>query len=176
MKYDTILLEKDSGVAVITLNQPEKLNLITDKMFNEILGAFGDIAGDDGVKVVVLTAAGNIFSAGVDLKEHFLEPIEKAKSGELNMALDRSFSEVGVPAILKIKKPMIAAINGPAVGLGFTICLLCDIRIASEEAKISLAFCRVGITPEFGSTYLLPRLIGVSRAPGRQLALRRQGK
>ncbi|MFC1965100.1 enoyl-CoA hydratase/isomerase family protein [Chloroflexota bacterium] len=164
MKYNTILLEKDSGVAIVTLNQPEKFNLITNEMFDDLMVAFRDVASDNAVRVVVLTAAGDIFSAGVDLREHFLDPIEKAKSGEINMALERSFSEVGVPAILNIKKPMIAAINGPAVGLGFTICLMFDIRIASEDAKISLAFWRVGIAPEFGSTYFLPRLIGISKA------------
>lgn len=164
MKYETILLEKNNGFATITLNQPEKLNLITNKMFGELLEAFSDVGGDDRVKVAVLTGAGDIFSGGVDLREHFLDPIDKVKSGELNMALAQSFSEVGLPALLNIKKPMIAAINGAAVGLGFTLCLPFDIRIASENARVILPFLRVGIAPEFGSTYFLPRLIGVSKS------------
>jgi 2-(1,2-epoxy-1,2-dihydrophenyl)acetyl-CoA isomerase len=164
MKYETILLEKKKGVAIVTLNQPEKLNLITERMFRELLHAFGAIATDDKVRVAVLTAAGDIFSGGVDLREHFLEPIEKAKRGELNIALEGSFSDLGLPALLNIKKPMIAAINGTAAGLGFTLCLPFDIRIASENARVILPFLRVGLAPEFGSTYFLSRLIGVSKS------------
>lgn len=162
--YKAILLEKEDGVATIVLNQPEKLNLMTDQMFRELLDAFGQIANDERVRVVVLTAAGRIFCGGVDLREHFLEPVEKAKKGELNLSLDQSFSAVGVPAILNLKRPLIAAINGAAVGLGFTMCLPFDIRIASENAKIVLPFLGVGIAPEFGSTYFLPRLVGISKS------------
>ncbi|KPK30400.1 MAG: hypothetical protein AMK69_03320 [Nitrospira bacterium SG8_3] len=163
-EYKAILLEKKKGVATITLNQPEKLNLMTEQMFTELLDAFDRVSADEGTKVIVLTGSGNIFCGGVDLREHFLDPIEKAKRGELNIALDQSFSAVGVPALLSIQKPMIAAINGAAVGMGFTLCLPFDIRILAENAKIILPFLHVGIAPEFGSTYFLPRLIGVSKA------------
>jgi 2-(1,2-epoxy-1,2-dihydrophenyl)acetyl-CoA isomerase len=162
--FRTILLERTEGVAVLTLNQPDKRNLMTEQMFTELLSALRIVAEDESIRVFVLTAAGDIFCGGVDLREHFLQPLEKARKGELNMALDRSFSEVGIPALLLIKKPTIAAVNGAAVGLGFTLCLPFDLRIASEKARIILPFLRVGIAPEFGSTYYLTRLIGVSRA------------
>ncbi len=162
--FRTILLEKSDGVALLTLNQPDKRNLMTEQMFTELLRALGMVAEDESILVFVLSAAGDVFCGGVDLREHFLDPIEKARKGELNLALDRSFSEVGIPALLLVKKPMIAAINGAAVGLGFTLTLPFDLRIASEKARIVLPFLRVGIAPEFGSTYYLTRLIGVSRA------------
>ena len=162
-EYQAILFEKEKGVAMLTLNQPENRNLMTEQMFKELMDAVEEVTGDDDTKVFVLTAAGDIFCGGVDLREHFLEPIERAKRGELNMALDHSFSEKGVRALLGVRKPMIAAINGAAVGLGFTLCLPFDLRIASEKARIILPFLRVGIAPEFGSTYFLPRMIGASR-------------
>ena len=163
-EYKSILLEMTKGVATITLNQPEKLNLMTEQMFTELIDAFGRVSVDESVKVAVLTASGDIFCGGVDLREHFLDPIERARRGELNMALDQSFSAEGVPVLLGIQKPTIAAINGAAVGMGCTLCLPFDMRIMAEGAKIILPFLRVGIAPEFGSTYFLPRLIGVSKA------------
>lgn len=164
MKFETIHFENTEGIAIVTLNQTDNLNLITDKMFAELMEVFKHITDEDAIKVVVLTAEGRIFSAGVDLNEHFLDPIEKAHRGEINMALEHSFSEVGLPTILNIKKPSIAAINGAAIGLGFTMCLPFDLRIVSENAKFALPFLRVGLAPEFGSTYFLSRLIGVSRS------------
>jgi enoyl-CoA hydratase/carnithine racemase len=164
MKYETILLEKADGVATITLNQPEKLNVFSHKMMDELLKVLSDIASDIDVRVVVLTAAGHVFSAGVDIREHFAEAIEKKKKGGLNVALQDFFSKKGLPAIMNLGKPIIAAINGPAVGLGCTICLACDLRIASERAGLGLGFVQIGVTPEFGSTYFLPRLIGIGKS------------
>lgn len=163
MKYETILLEKGEGVATIALNQPEKLNVFSHKMMDELLQALGDIASDANMRVAILTATGHVFSAGVDIREHFVQSINQRKKGELNIALQDFFSKRGVPAIMNLGKPIIAAINGPAVGLGCTICLACDLRVASEKAQLSLGFVRLGVTPEFGSTYFLPRLIGISR-------------
>jgi 2-(1,2-epoxy-1,2-dihydrophenyl)acetyl-CoA isomerase len=164
MKYETILLDKDQGVATVTLNQPEMLNVFSHKMMDEVVEALSDIANDVNVRVAVLTGVGRAFCAGVDIREHFLGPIEQRKRGKLNIALQDFFSKKGVPAIMNLGKPIIAAINGPAVGLGCTVCLACDLRIASEKAQLSFGFVRVGITPEFGSTYFLPRLIGISRS------------
>ena len=164
MKYETILLEKTEGIATITLNQPEKLNVFNHKMMDELLRALSGIANDIDVRVAILTATGRVFSAGVDMQEHFVQSINKRKRGELNVALRDFFSKKGVPAIIKLGKPIIAAINGPAVGLGCTICLACDLKIASEKAQLSLGFVRFGLTPEFGSSYFLPRLIGISKS------------
>lgn len=164
MNYKTILLEKTQGIATITLNQPERLNVFTHTMMSEILEALSDIAHDVNVRVAILTGSGRAFCAGVDIREHFMEPIEKRKKGELNIALQDFFSKKGLPAILNLGKPIIAAINGSAIGLGCTICLACDLRIASEKTQLGLGFVRIGVTPEFGSTYLLPRLIGLGRS------------
>lgn len=164
MKYETILLEKTMGVATITLNQPDKLNVFSHKMMDEMLRVLSDMTNDVNVRVVVLTAAGRVFSAGVDIGEHFVDSINKRKKGELNIALQDFFSKKGVPAIMNLGKPIIAAINGPAIGLGCTICLACDLRIASEKAQLGLGFVRLGLTPEFGSTYFLPRLIGIGKS------------
>lgn len=164
MKYETILLEKTEGIATITLNQPEKLNVFSHKMMDELLKALSDIAKDVDVRVAILTATGRVFSAGVDVEEHFVQSINQRKKGELNIALQDFFSKKGVPAIMNLGKPIIAAINGPAIGLGCTICLACDLRIASEKAQLGLGFVRLGVTPEFGSTYFLPRLIGIGRS------------
>jgi len=133
-------------------------------MREELLVALEDISTSDDVRVVVLAAAGREFSAGVDIRERFVDAIEKRKRGKLNPALLPTFTEVAVPVVANLKKPVIAAINGVAVGLGCTLALACDIRIASENAKFGLAFSRIGLTPEFGSTYFLPRLVGVSKA------------
>jgi len=164
MKYETISLEKSEGIATIVLNQPEKLNVFSHRMMDELLKVLSDAGSDVSVRVVVLTAHGDIFSAGVDIREHFLESINKRKRGELNVALQDFFSKKGVAAIMNLGKPMIAAVNGPAVGLGCTICLACDFRIASEKARLGFGFVRLGVIPEFGSTYFLPRLIGIGRS------------
>jgi enoyl-CoA hydratase/carnithine racemase len=164
MKYETILLKKTEGIATITLNQPDKLNVFSHKMMDELLKMLSDIASDVDARVVVLTGAGRVFSAGLDIREHFVQSIEKRKRGELNIALQDFFSKKGVTAIMNLGKPIVAAINGPAVGLGCTICLACDLRIASEKARLNLGFAQLGVTPEFGSTYFLPRLIGIGRS------------
>lgn len=164
MNYETVALERVEGIATITLNRPERLNALNDRMAQELLAVFGDVAEDDGVRIVILTGAGRAFSAGADIQERFIDPIEKSKRGELNIALLDTFARVGVPAIRRIDKPIIAAVNGPAVGFGCTLALTCDIRIASEAARFGLAFVRMGLTPEFGSTYFLPRLVGVAKS------------
>lgn len=164
MKFETVVLEKVEGIATITLNRPDRLNALNDKMGEELLVVLGDVAADDDVRVVVFTGAGRAFSAGADVQERFIDTWEKTKTGELNPALLGTFTRVGVPAIRRIEKPIIASINGPAVGFGCTLALNCDIRLASEAARFGLVFVRMGVTPEFGSTYFLPRLVGVAKA------------
>lgn len=163
MNYQTILLDKSEGIATITLNQPKKRNVISHKMMDELLEAFRDITGDNSIRVAILTASGDIFSAGVDIREHFAEPIGRKRKGEQG-GRQEFFSAKGVAAIMNLGKPIIAAINGPAVGLGCTICLACDMRLASKKARLNLGFVRLGLTPEFGSTFFLPRLIGLGKS------------
>ncbi len=161
--YETILFEKSKGIATITLNRPDKLNALNGKMGTELLEVFELVDQGDEVQVVVITGAGRAFSAGADIRERFLEKIEERKRGILDDVTD-DFNEKFPLALARIRKPVIAAINGLAIGWGCSVSLGCDIRIASEEAKFSLAFARVGLCPEMGCTYYLPRLVGIGRA------------
>lgn len=164
MSYETIIFEKSEGVAAITLNRPDNLNALNDAMQEDLMSVFDDIAKDDGIRVVVITGSGRAFSAGADIRQRFLDPIEKSKTGEVNMALVDTFTRVGVAAIRRIEQPIIASINGAAVGFGCTLSLTCDLRIASDKAKFGLGFVRMGLTPEFGSTFYLPRIVGMAKS------------
>ena len=163
MNYETLLYEKADGIATITFNRPEKLNAYTDQMGEEFMDAIKASDEDEEVRVVVLTGAGRAFCAGADVGG-FSQAIEE---GKVQRAGDNPVSSGAwdSPLIMRsLRKPIIAAINGPAVGVGFTISIACDIRIASEEARLGAVFARVGLIPEFGSTYTLPRLIGIAKA------------
>ncbi len=163
MSYDTIVLEKKDNIAVITLNRPQKLNAESPELAKELVDVFGVVDGDSEVRVVVITGAGRAFCAGADIQERFLARVEAAKRG-VREDVTREFSEVGCLALAKVRQPVIASINGPAVGFGCTLALACDIRIASQNARFSLPFGRVGLLPEFGGTYFLPRLVGMGKA------------
>jgi len=144
-------------------SRPEKLNAVNDKMAEELVDVFGVVDNDDDIRVVVMTGAGRAFSAGADIQEFFLTKIEERKKGATH-DVTNDFIE-GIPlALARVRKPVIASINGAAVGFGCTITLGCDVRIASENARFSLAFARVGLSPEMGSTYFLPRLVGIGKA------------
>lgn len=160
MKYTTLLVERKEKIGTITFNRPEKLNALNEQCFNEFIEALSDIDRDSEIGIVVITGAGRAFSAGLDLDEARGGPSE---SGVQVVPIQGSVA--WIPHIMRnMKKPIIASINGPAVGAGFTIALACDIRIASEEAQMGAPFVRVGLIPELGSTYYLPRLIGVAKA------------
>ena len=163
MNYETIILEVKDQIATLTLNRPDKLNAENNKMADELLDVLQAVEKMDEVRVMVITGAGRAFCAGADLKERFLPRIEEKKKGVIR-DVTREFSELGCLALARIRKPTIAAVNGPASGVGCTLALSCDIRIASTEAKFGFPFVRVGISPEFGSTYYLPRLIGIGKA------------
>ena len=163
MNYETIILEKKENVATITLNRPEKLNALNPKMRDELLDVFGVVDQDDDVRAVIITGAGRAFCAGADIQESFLAGIEEKNKGIIGNVI-HDFVEVGPLALTNMSKPVIAAINGAAVGFGCTITLACDIRIASENARFGLAFPRMGIITEFGSSYFLSRLIGMGKA------------
>jgi len=154
MNYETIILEIKDHIATITLNRPDRLNALNDQMADELNDVAISIDRDDDVRVVIITGAGRAFCSGRDLKG------ERTGSSEIGHSLpDRIFA-----ALNNIEKPIIASINGVAVGGGCTMTLSCDIRIASEEARFQLPFTRLGICTEIGSTYLLPRLIGMGKA------------
>ena len=160
MEYQDIELIKDEGIAFLYLNRPKVLNALNESMKSELIDALKRTEKDDNIRVMILTGRGPGFCAGADL-DRFIKAQErrkdqKRKSGFESLGLQRAF--------IQYPKPIIAAINGAAYGFGFTVTLTCDIRLASEKAKFSCAFVRIGVTPEFGSTYFMPRLIGYGKA------------
>ena len=150
----TVLYDVTDGVAVVTLNRPEQLNAWTAQLSDDLSLAMGAADADEGVRAVVVTGAGRAFCAGADLS-----------GGEGGFA-PGSRSIVDGPRLMPhhVRKPVIAAINGHAVGVGITYPMLCDIRIASNEAKIQFAMVRRGILPELGSHVILPRVLGFAKA------------
>ena len=167
MSYETITLAKENGVATITLNRPQRLNAWTPRMGADLNDAFRDADRDSAVRAIVLTGAGRAFCAGADM-EFFAAQIAAGggmgESDEETVAGGPSRVEE-FPALMRgLSKPTIAAINGYALGVGCTMTLLCDVRLAAEEAKMSFLFPRMGVMAELGSTYLLPRLVGLGRA------------
>jgi len=160
MEYKTIELIKEEEIAFIYLNRPDVLNALNETMKEELIHALRDTEGDNDIRVLILSGRGRGFCAGANLTR-FME-IQK---GDREDKKKSRFGSVDFPrAFSQYPKPIIAAINGPAYGFGFTVTLTCDIRLASEKAKFSLAFVRIGVTPEFCSSYFLPRLIGYGKA------------
>ncbi len=160
MEYNTIQLIREEAVAFIYLSRPAVLNALNETMKYELIHALRETEEDEDIRVMILTGRGRSFCSGADL-HRFIEAQESAqgdkkKSTFGSLDLQRAF--------IQYPKPIIAAINGPSYGFGFTVTLTCDIRLASERAKFSCAFVRIGVTPEFCSTYFLPRLIGYSKA------------
>lgn len=163
MPYSNILLELDGGVATITLNRPDKLNAYTTEMGEEFTQAFRALENDPAVRVVVITGAGRAFCAGVDL-EH-LAAHAQGKNVSTGPRLGEEDFLRQLPLEMRAsKKPIIAAINGHAIGVGMTMAMPCDVRIAAEDAKLGFVFGRLGILPGLGSTHLLPQLVGMARA------------
>jgi len=163
MNYETIILDKQGNIATLTLNRPEKLNALNPRMQVELDDAFRIVNQDDKIRALVITGAGRGFCAGGDIKESFQAGIDAGKEGGIDDSMP-GFPEQACLALVRMVKPVIAAINGVAVGFGCTLSLACDIRIASEAARFSVPFPRVGLVPECGSTYFLSRLVGIGKA------------
>ncbi len=163
MVYTTILLEIKEGIIIVTFNRPEKMNALNEKMAEELVNCLEDLDKEKDAQVVIFTGVGKAFLAGADLRERFLPKIEMRKKGLLKDPT-AEFAERGALALSRIRKITIAAVNGAASGLGSTLALACDIRLASTAARFSFPFLRLGILPEFGSTYYLPRLVGMGKS------------
>lgn len=160
--YETILYEVSEAIATLTLNRPEKLNAYTARMGEELVGAFARARADEAVRVVILTGAGRGFCAGVDLDELKRQAADpNAKGPRIG---EEAFVRVWPREQLDYPKPVIAAVNGAAIGVGVTMTLPCDIRIAADTAKLGLTFVKLGLLPGLGSTHLLPRIVGLARA------------
>ncbi|MGQ9720551.1 MAG: enoyl-CoA hydratase/isomerase family protein [Candidatus Jordarchaeum sp.] len=160
--YKHIIVEKKDGVAKITMNRPDKLNALMSEMNFEIISALRDLDLDDSVRVVILTGAGRAFSAGGDINQ-MQEKYYKLDGLELRRTLQQGVKTV-VSTIWNMEKPIIAAVNGPATGAACNIAFACDIVIASENARFGEVFIRVGLGPDGGGSYLLPRLVGIHKA------------
>lgn len=161
--YQNILFEIDSGIATLTLNRPEKLNAYTLEMGDEIVDAFARIRADAGVRVALLTGAGRGFCAGVDLDALRAHQGQPSATGGRRLG-EEDFLRVLPRELAEFPKPVIVAINGAAIGVGVTMTLPCDIRIAADTAKLGLTFAKLGLLPGLGSTHLLPRLVGMAKA------------
>jgi len=163
MDYSQILYSVDDNVATITLNRPDKLNAFTVTMMREMIDAFGRIDADDDLRAVIVTGAGRGFCAGADLSGGG-GTFEHGGSDQTEARVIRDGGGMVSLRIFECLKPVIAAINGPAVGVGITMTLPMDIRLASTAAKIGFVFARRGIVPEACSSWFLPRIVGISQA------------
>ncbi len=160
--YEHILYERKGRILLVTLNRPQKLNAWSVLMETEFLRALEQASADPAVRVMVVTGAGRGFCAGADFSG-WSEGLASQAAGGPARPLSREGSPE-VPIALSRSKPVIAAINGPAVGIGLTMPLACDIRLASDRARFSARFVRVGLTPECGSTRYLAQVAGLSNA------------
>lgn len=163
MSYETLLYEVDQGVATITLNRPDRLNAFNHKMRAELMALFDEIDADDDVRAVIMTGAGRGFCAGADL-ESGGATFDAGAQGRDPEETNRDGGGLVSLRIFKLTKPIIAAINGPAVGVGVTMTLPMDVRLAGESARIGFVFARRGIVPEACSSWFLPRVVGISQA------------
>ncbi|HJV03866.1 MAG TPA: enoyl-CoA hydratase-related protein [Actinomycetota bacterium] len=162
MAYEQIAFEPDGAVARITLNRPDKLNALTAVMSDELVDALGRVEREDGLRAVLLTGAGRGFCAGQDLTE-FDEAYRKGERPDIREHLTRTYHRL-IPAMTGLPKPIVCAVNGVAAGAGVSLALACDIRLAGASARFTQAFVKIGLIPDSGGTYLLPRAVGYAKA------------
>src|ERR1700678_3048229 len=162
MAYDTLLFSVDGGIARLTLNRPDRLNSFNTQMHQEVRQALEQLPGS-GARVLVLTGAGRGFWAGQDLGDRAVAPGSAAV--DLGESIDKYYNPL-VLALHNLPMPVIAAVNGVAAGAGANIALACDLVVAARSASFVQAFCRLGLIPDSGGTWSLPRLVGSARALG----------
>ena len=151
-------VERSDRIATLTLDRPDALNALTVDLKEELLAAFRSLAGDRSVRAVIVTGAGRAFCAGQDLRER-LEPA----AAPLEVEVRDRYNPI-IRAMRELDQPIVGAINGVAAGAGASIALACDVRLAAEGASFILAFGRIGLVPDSGASWLLPRLVGAARA------------
>lgn len=166
MTYENILTEVRGRVGIITLNDPERLNPMSNQMQREKMDQIRKWNGDDSVGAVVITGAGRGFCSGADISR-FEEAVQHGLDSVPLLPADVEWLN-----LVRESKPIICAINGVAVGLGVTFTLPCDIRVASTDARFSFRFAGIGLTPEYGSTHYLPHLVGMGKAMELMLSAR----
>ena len=162
MSNSDIIFKKEDGIATITLNRPESLNALGGTMREDIIDAIQDVKSDKNIRVLVITGAGRAFCAGGNIKdmERMSLEIELVERREFV----RSVSHKIITEIRDLEKPVIACVNGHAIGAGCNIALACDMRVASEKAKFGVTFINVGLVSDYGGLYFLPRLVGMAKA------------
>ncbi len=160
MTYEDLILEKEGHLATITLSVPEKLNALTTAMRRSLPLVADEVARDDEIRVVILTGAGRGFCSGVDVTAMASRAGKPQSRFEQLETLGASFCDV----LFKLHKPVVAAINGPCAGGGFSLALTCDIRIAAETARFGAAQINRALVPDFGLSYFLPSIVGMSQA------------
>lgn len=158
--FATVVITREDNFAIVTLNRPDKLNALSPELLEDLIGALREIASDATIRAVIITGAGRAFSAGGDVEKD-ITPLREKSPSEFDAYVGQAL--VLYKLIIDMEKPVIAAINGHAVGAGLDLALSCDIRIAAQNAQLGELFVRMGLTPESG-IYLLPRLIGTGKA------------
>ena len=163
MTYASILFSNEAGVARITLNRPDRLNSFNDAMHAEVRDALARVCGEPSSRVLLLTGAGRGFCAGQDLGDRAVAP--GGEGVDLGASIERNYKPL-VLALRSLPLPVVCAVNGVAAGAGANIALACDIVIAAKSASFMQAFSKIGLIPDSGGTYFLPRLVGMARAMG----------
>lgn len=162
MPYETIVFEIRDGMARLTLHRPEKLNSFNVQMHTEISDALDELQSDDSVRVVLLTGAGRAFCAGQDLSDRAVTPGEAV---DLGASIELYYAPL-VRRLRSLPTPVVCGVNGVAAGAGANLALACDLVIAAKSATFIESFCKIGLIPDTGGTYFLPRLVGTARAMG----------
>lgn len=163
MTFDTLAVARTDGVVRITLNRPDRLNSFTAAMHRELAGVLDDAAADTAVRALLLTGAGRGFCAGQDLADRAVAP--GSAPVDLGDSVERYYSPL-IRRLAAMPKPVVCAVNGVAAGAGANIALACDIVIAARSARFIQSFANIGLIPDSGGTWVLPRLIGQARALG----------
>jgi len=163
MTYHHIHFHTADGIARLTLNRPERLNSFNDAMHGEVRDALGKVRGDASARVLLLTGAGRGFCAGQDLSDRAVAPGGAAV--DLGASIERNYKPL-ILGLRALPMPVVCAVNGVAAGAGANLALACDVVIAAKSASFIQAFCRIGLVPDSGGTYFLPRLVGTARALG----------
>jgi 2-(1,2-epoxy-1,2-dihydrophenyl)acetyl-CoA isomerase len=164
MTETPILLQRDGAIARLILNRPDKLNSLTLDMLGELSAALTELDGDDSIRAVILTGMGRGFCAGQDLTDH--EAVDDTRA--IRAVVERHYNPV-IRQIRALPQPVIAAVNGVAAGAGCSLALACDIAVGTESAKFINAFVNIGLIPDCGGSYFLPRMVGQARALGLSL-------
>jgi 2-(1,2-epoxy-1,2-dihydrophenyl)acetyl-CoA isomerase len=162
MAYEQLIVNLDGGVATVRLNYPDKLNALSTTLSNELVECMTQLRDDASVRAIVLTGEGRGFCVGADLGA-LQEPYLKGERPKLSTFLRGGYNRI-IPLFTDTPKPVIAAINGVAAGAGLSLALACDVRIASEASSYTMAFVKIGLVPDSGASYLLPRTVGMAEA------------